>query len=291
MLLMSRWRLVLTGLLIIMSSSVFAEDSELHWLKNASLEAGFSVDKGIRLEVLRERGGDNFLRSADAPTRGVKTWIMTPAEDLKLRDLVSECPGMVESGYSDDLILKASCENVLGLELEWRVRLNPEKPVLEIVHVLHHHGNLPLHVAAWGLIAVGPGTVLEVPFSRSPNVPITFPNDIAVFPFTTLPDGRISSDKEALRLDIREGTEDGNIKLGLVQRNGLLLIKRGGRVLESRVAYDPAADYPEGGSNITLYASPADSPSPMGEGEHVGPLRILKPGESLELRQTLRVLP
>jgi hypothetical protein len=283
-------RIIALWLLGVTGTVLWGGPDDLVWLKNSSLEAGFSAESGIRLEVLRAPSGENLLRESSSPGRGLKTWIMTPSEDLQLRDLLSETPGTVERLSNTELRILASSDNRLGLNLEWLVHLGDREPLLEIVHRVHHNGDTPLHIGIWSLIAVAPETVLRVPFSRSPNLPRNSPNDIAVFPFTNLADTRIHSSPESLTVSIRQGVEDGSLKLGLVQWDGRLLVERGAIVLESSVPYDPAALYPEGGSNITLYASPANRPDTMGEGEHVGPLRILKPGQSIEMRQTLRLL-
>lgn len=260
-----------------------------YWLKNAHLEAGLSTGNGIRLEVLRIPGGGNVLRESADSSRGVKTWIMTPSEDIGLRDLLSESPAVVEVVSENEVRLIQKKKNRIGLRLEWRVRLDPDQPVLEIVHQLHYAGEFPIHVGIWILIAVAPETVLRVPFTRTPNLPSNFPNSIAVFPYTNLADNRISSTKDSVSVAIREGTEAGSLKVGIVQWDGSIDIEQSGLRLQSRVPYDPMATYPEGGSNVTLYASPANRPDAMGEAEHLGPLRILNPGQSIELLQTLRL--
>jgi hypothetical protein len=55
--------------------------------------------------------------------------------------------------------------------------------------------------------------------------------------------------------------------------------------------WDSAAVYPEGGANVTVYAS-ADKPQGEGwaEVENVGPLQDIRPGETLELVQFLEIL-
>ncbi|MEX0326301.1 MAG: hypothetical protein AB3N33_09465 [Puniceicoccaceae bacterium] len=266
-----------------------ADTTELYWLKNASMEAAFSVGKGIRLEILRLPGGDNVLRESKDSSRGLKTWIMTPTEDIRLRDSLSEVPAQAMKISENEYRFIAEAANPLGLELEWLVRLDSDNPSLEILHRINNKGEMRPFLSIWSLIALGPGSLIQVPFSRSLNLSKNHPNDLAVFPYTDLSDGRISTSRDGLSLSIREGLESGSVKLGIVQQDGRLLVECHGLDLESIVPFDPMAEYPEGGSNITLYASPANRPDTMGEAEHVGPLRVLNLGESIEMVQTLRL--
>ncbi|MGC9449924.1 MAG: hypothetical protein ACP5I4_00635 [Oceanipulchritudo sp.] len=263
----------------------------MYWLKNDHLEAGFTWKKGIRLADLRVPGGENLLRETDDPYHGLKTWVMAPSDIIALRDMLSGQPASMEFVSEREIRLKTLNPNEWGLVLEWVVTLEEDRPAITILQRIHNEGEVHRYVGIWSLAAFPADCVFRIPFARSPHVPRDFPNNIAVFPWTDIGDTRISSTREYLQLEIREGQEDGNVKLGLVQPQGRIDVLKQGIVLEFTAPYDPDAEYPEGGSNVTIYASPANRPTTMGEVEHMGPLEVLAPGKAMELpvRMTLEM--
>lgn len=261
----------------------------IHWLKNGQLEAGFSWDKGIRLSVLRAPGGVSLLRETDDSLHGLKTWVMAPLELMESRDMLSEEPAALEVVSDHRIRMRTLAPNAWGLVLEWEVELDATEPRLTIIHRIHNTAELHRQVGIWSVAALSPDTQIRVPFVRSKAVPRGYPNNVAVFPFTDLQDGRISSTEQFLQLDIREGREAGPVKLGLVQPEGRVQVRRGEWLLEFTAPYLPDALYPEGGSNVTLYTSPATSPTTMGEVEHMGPLEIVSPDGSIEFPVSIRL--
>jgi hypothetical protein len=260
-----------------------AHAGEMHWLKNDYLEAGFTCENGIRLSVLRVPGGGNLLRETDDPYHGLKTWVMAPSDLLATRAMLSEEAAVFEALGDQEIRLKTVQPNEWDLVLEWVVTLEENSPCLTVLQRIHNVGDTRRYLGIWSLGAFPVDSIFQVPFARSKHLPKDFPNNIAVFPWTDIGDTRISSTREYLQLDVREGDEDGNVKLGLVQPDGCIIVRRDDIQLEFTAPYDPLADYPEGGSNVTIYASPANRPTTMGEVEHMGPLELLAPGESIEL--------
>jgi hypothetical protein len=261
----------------------------MHWLKNDQIEAGFSHENGIRLSVLRRTSGENLLREASDPCHGLKTWVMAPSDLPATRDMLSERPAAIETESSVELRLRTTEPNEWGLVLEWVARMIAGQPGLEIVHRIHNQGPEHRHIGIWSIAAFPADSVFRVPFARSPHVPCDFPNTIAVFPWANIGDNRISSTREFLQLEVREGKEADLVKIGLVQPQGCILVRRGRTVLKFTAPYSAGAEYPEGGSNVTLYTSPADEPPTLGEAEHMGPLEVLMPGDSIELPVRIQV--
>lgn len=264
--------------------------AEIHWLKNDQIEAGFTWKDGIRLSVLKVPGGAGLLRETDDPYHGLKTWLMFPSEILALRALLSEEPASMEVISTNSIRMLSSGKNDLGLQLEWIVTIHPEKPEIQVLHRIHNLRDIPVQAGIWTIATLASDTTVEIPFSRSSSIPGNFPNDLAVFPFTRLPDTRIRTTEESFFLDIRSGSDSSALKFGLVQREGLLFVDTAGHRIEFKVPYDPAALYPEGGSNTTVFTTPADSKTIMGEAEQLGPLQLIEAEDFIEFPQTIRVV-
>ena len=261
----------------------------MYWLKNNQLEAGFTWEKGIRLANLRLPGGENLLRETDDPNHGLKTWVMAPSDMVAFRAMLSEQPASMEVVSELEIRLKILQPNEWGLVLEWVVTLDADQPSMTILQRIHNEGDTERFLGIWSLAAFPADCTFRVPFVRSSHIPRDFPNAIAVFPWTDIGDGRISSTREYLQLEIREGEEDGNVKLGLVQPQGRIDVLTQGLLLEFTAPHAADAEYPERGSNVTIYASPANRPDTMGEVENMGPLEVLAPGKSMELPVRIRI--
>jgi hypothetical protein len=260
-----------------------------HWIQTPQIEAGFAVENGLRLEVLRIPGGDNILRGGETVTRGIKTWVMAPHDIGGVRDMLSEIPGQLEADGDHSLRLWTEPEPGHSLWLEWEVRVRPDEPVLEITHRIHNTGAEPFHGGIWILAAYEPRTLIEVPFDKRPHIPGNYPNPVYIWPWSDIGDDRIASNDTGFLLDIRRGPYPASFKGGLVAHHGTFRATHAGQVMESTVAHDPTAHYPEGGANLTVFASPGNSDGAMGEGEHVGPLVWLEPDASIEQHQVIRI--
>ena len=279
---------VIPALLVLAANASAAE--ETHWLKNDHIEAGFTWKDGIRLSVLRAPGGENLLRESNDPYHGLRTWVMAPTDLEALRGMLSEQPAALEVVDARTIRLRTIELNEWGLRLEWEARIDDTSPELTIRQRIMNEGDTHRYIGVWSIVLFAQGTTFRIPFERSAAVPRGNPNVVAVFPYTNLADARISSTEAQLRLEIREGPETGAVKLGLGEMDGRILVERGGAVLEMTSPYLPDAIYPEGGWNVTVFASPANRPDPAGEAEHMGPLQLLGLKESADLLLTVRLV-
>jgi len=266
-----------------------AEEEALHWLKTAHLEAGFSTTDGLRLSVLRLPGEANILREHPSPYSGLKTWLMSPHDLPGKRDVLSELPANGEQLDPHTLHFTTGTEESAGLRLEWVAVIDPDEAELTLTQRVHNEGTEAVYAGLWTLLAFDTGITIEIPFDERPYTPGGFPRPVHIFPWSNIGDDRISSDTEAFFLRIEKGDHPQSFKAGMVSHSGKFKVHGFGQVLESTVPYEPTAQYPEGGSNITVYASPGNRDVLMGEGEHMGPLVYLDPGKSMELVQALRM--
>ena len=258
-------------------------------LQNAVSEARFTYEDGIRLSSFRLAGEPNVLREGPAATRGVKTWIMAPADLVPVRDTLSEAPAQAEPLSPTAVRLWMPEPNASGLRLEWVAVLDAAEAQLTVTHRVHLEAGPPRHLSVWALAAFDTETVITAPFPRSSAFPATYPVPIHFFRWTNLGDPRLRMTREALVVDLQLRVPAANLKFGLVQPQGVLEAHRGATRARFQVDYDPLGTYPEGGGNLTVFASANPNGRGFGEVEHMSPLFLLKPQETAELVQEIRL--
>lgn len=92
-----------------------------------------------------------------------------------------------------------------------------------------------------------------------------------------------------VQLELSDRAGDAHIKFGVFQATGSGGALIGDSVLVSTTPLEPGRTYPEGGPNLTVYASPVVDGTAFGELENVGAVHHLRTGESTQLRQVLTI--
>jgi hypothetical protein len=261
----------------------------LYWLRNHHLEAAFSVENGMRLAIIRTPGSENILRACDGPCRGLKTWVMMPSDIAALRDMLSEEASEVGALDPSEIRMQTFEPNRWGLVLEWVARLEDTGPEIQLTQRIHNHGQETHYLGIWSIAAFSQDTRIRIPFGRPASLSLDHPNRIAVFPYTNIGDGRILSTPEFIEVNLLRGSQSESIKLGMVQSKGRVLALRENQVLEMSAPYEVGTQYPEGGSNVTVFSCPADQADIFGEAEVMGPLQLLEPGASMEFQIRVRL--
>jgi hypothetical protein len=214
---------------------------------------------------------------------------MMPSDIAGVRDMLSEEAAEVGSLDRYEIRMHTLKPNRWGLVLEWVARLEDTVPGIRLIQRIHNRGRETHTLGIWSIAAFSQDTRLRIPFRRSASLSLDHPNEVSVFPYTNLGDGRIRSTREFLEVRLLSGSQPQSIKLGMVQPDGRVQALRQNQVLEMSAPYEVGAQYPEGGANVTVYACPADQPEIFGEAEVVGPLQLLAPGESVQLSIRIRV--
>lgn len=259
-----------------------------YWIRNARLEAFVTAQKRIRILVLRRLGRENLLSSTGAVTDGLRCWLMTPADEEHERDDLASCTGLIEP-RDDHLHVETPGSPTLGLTLTWTVSIDAETPTITVDHVVTNRSEAVREIAVWSVIGIGPGARLVLPFSQA-GERASDARALYHFPWSALQDPRISAGADYVQLEIRDDeTAAAHIKFGVRQALGSGAALIGDSVLVSHTPLEPDLPYPEGGPNLTVYASPAVNGRAVGELENVGALHLLRPGHSVALRQSLTV--
>jgi hypothetical protein len=267
------------------SGSVGGESG--YWLRNAAVECFVTAQRRIRLLVLRRVGGQNLLNSAGGLNDGLRPWLMTPHEVEHERDALASLEGSIEPD-GGGLRVRIPAPPALGLALEWAVSLHPREPELTVDHLVRNEGDATREVAIWPVIGIAAPARLVLPFrqvgSRARDTRVLYH-----FPWSTLRDERISAGTDHVQLEITDVAGDAHVKFGVFQATGSGGALIGDSVLVSTTPLEPGRTYPEGGPNLTVYASPVVAGKAFGELENVGALHRLGRNESTSLRQVLSI--
>lgn len=258
-----------------------------YWLRNAAAECFVTAQQRIRVLVLRRVGGRNLFMSSGGVTDGLRSWLMTPHEEEHERDALASLPGSIEPA-GGGVRVRTPAAPALGLALEWTVSLHPREPRLSVDHLVRNEGDETREVAIWPVIGVAAPARLVLPFrqvgSRARDTRVLYH-----YPWSTLRDERISAGTDHVELGISDRVGDAHIKFGVFQASGAGAVLIGEDVLVSTTPLEPGGTYPEGGPNLTVYASPVVAGSAFGELENVGALHRLGRNESTSLHQVLSI--
>ena len=177
--------------------------------------------------------------------------------------------------------------SIFGFQKTLRVELL-ENEVVRVTHILTNSGSQTLDVTPWALSVMATGGVALVPQPPFDPHPSEFPEgrtakteefwpnrELILWPFTNLTDGRYAFSEHFLRMAYRP--KKPATKLGLKFSTGWIAYQNGGFVFAKHLSLDPAAAYPDRGSNLELFTN-----DQIFELESLAPLVPLKPGVTHE---------
>ncbi len=259
-----------------------------YWIRNQHIEAFVTAQARIRILVLRRPGGSNLLSATGAKTDGLRCWLMSPNDNEAERDDLASCAGRLEP-RGGRLHAETPRSPKLGFTLSWTVSIDTESATVTVDHRVANRGAAAREIAVWPVIGIAPGARLVLPFSQEGDR-ATDARRLYHFPWSALQDPRISAGTDHVQLEIRDdGADAAHIKFGVHQPTGSGAALIGDSVLVTHTEFEPGLQYPEGGPNLTVYASPAVPGTAVGELENVGALHLLRPDDSVTLRQSLTV--
>jgi hypothetical protein len=289
--------LLLLPFLVIHSSPVRAEvaagslgGESGYWLRNGQLEAFVTAESRLRLLCLRRPGGDNLLARQGETIDGLRPWLMAPVDQAPGRDDIAATSGEIAVLDEHTIQLTSAISPIFSLQLEWVIRMDPQQPRLALEYRLANRGEATRSIGIWPLFGLGTGARILLPLQAAGDRPEN-PRPLFHYAFSKTIDPRFDLTADYLQLHVRRGGEDASIKLGVIHDAGIGGAIVGDTVLVSQVPYESDLPHPEGGPNLSVYASPASGRQPFGELEHMGPLHQLDPGEVVLLRQSVHLEP
>lgn len=191
-----------------------------------------------------------------------------------------ECPSMREF-FAFRAPLGASL-------LEKIVFLMPFEGGLEVSHTIGNHGPVPQEVAPWAVTVMRPGGeclipghALQTPAPSASKLPS---RPLVLWPYTKMNDPRYTWDGAVVRL-AQNPLVDGATKFGTFIGQGMAIYATDGVLFIKRFSGNPHARYPDFGCNFEAFTR-----HDMLEVETLGPLHVLRPGESCTHNESWFVL-
>lgn len=272
----------------LLAEATRVEAIELH---AGDLHATVQIRPCLRLSAFRRDGMPSLIATGDRDPSGLRTWFMAPAQDDR-SPLIGLRPARRVDGDAARCVVTTGREPICGLEVIWEVGLDAAGDRLRLRQGLRNHGTEPLRLACWSiLVGANPermkALLLRGPDSTRPALRLHAPDHELGTNFSLSPGpwpgSGVHDLPEGLAVDPPQPAERSHIKVGLRSHEGLCALIDGDTVLMSRVAAEEPGPYPEGDLNLTSYRS-----RDIIEVEHVGPLTLCGPGETLWLEQELR---
>ncbi len=169
-----------------------------------------------------------------------------------------------------------------GLQKEVEVRLAGEGTHVTLLHRITNQGDVPTEMAPWALTVMEGGgrAILPLPPRQAMSKQHLLPEGvIGLWSYTDLADPRwkLGTQYVQLTTDAAPGARFREQMLGLYNPSGWTAYFRHGHLFVKRAAVERGGTYPDFGCNFETYTEPG-----FLELETLGPLRILKPGETAE---------
>lgn len=256
-------------------------------LSNGAAEAFIIARPYPRVVSFCLKGGESpFRRSVTDPFFGVRTWFLEPTQ-LDTAPLPALQPAEVKARSDGSLRLTAAVEPATQLQVVQDIALDPVRPVLSVRHGLVNHAPRARRLAAWAInvlphqgVAVTPWAVANNPVRSLLHWPGIHPGDPA-----------LHLGLRALGMDFRMPPACSWLKVGTNTDAGWVAYLWAGGALCSTVPYEAGREYPEGGGSVTIYSSGRTPDQGFSEIENVGPMTEVAPGGTVELPQTLELIP
>lgn len=253
-------------------------------LTNGDVEVVVTTDIGPRIIRYGFVQGENIL--AEIPGKpganewqlwgGHRLWI---APEGKPRSYGPDnTPIAHHSNGTGALRLEQPVEPGTGIQKEIIVTLDASGSGVTVTHKLTNRNAKPFELAAWGLTIMNPGGTAIVPQEpyKSHDDEVLPARPLVLWHYTDLSDPRFAIGSKFVRLST-DASRQSPQKFGVGNRVGWAAYARNGLVFIKRTAFDGNATYPDFGSSMEFYTS-----ANFIEVESLGPLRTLKPGESVD---------
>lgn len=253
-------------------------------LSNGDVEVVVTTDVGPRIIRYAFVGGTNIL--AEIPGKpgasewqlwgGHRLWI---APEGKPRSYGPDnTPIAHHATGSGGLRLEQPVEPGTGVQKEITVTLDATGSGVTVHHKLTNRSAKPFPLAAWGLTIMNPGGTAIVPQEpyKSHDDEVLPARPLVLWHYTDLSDPRFAIGRKFVRLST-DASRAAPQKFGVGNRVGWAAYAREGLAFIKRTTFDPTGEYPDFGSSMEVYTAGS-----FIEVETLGPMRTLKPGESVE---------
>ena len=160
-----------------------------------------------------------------------------------------------------------------------------DKPKVLITHTIKNLGLWDIEFAPWAITMLRSGgmEVLPIPHTDSGLLPYL---SLSIWPYDHLGDARIILDEDLAFIN-QSADDDRPFKVGYNNTAGWSIYKLAHIAFAKRFgSHIEGEKYPDGGCNFETYTN-----DKMLEMETLGKIRIVKPGESAELKEEWALIP
>ncbi|MCC6806922.1 MAG: hypothetical protein IT381_05835 [Deltaproteobacteria bacterium] len=248
-------------------------------LEDDAYEAIVSVSVGPRILSFKKKGGANVLAERserDLHTAlgrwrahgGHRLWIAP--EQMPLTYSPDNEPVILEPGGDRYVTLVRVDRDLL---VDKAITVSLDEHGLRVEHRITNRGPAPRPIAAWALTILAPGGTVHVPQEPYAAHADDFrpARPLVLWRYSDLTDTRLSISRRFVSI-----TPDPQIaapnKLGFGNRRGFAAYQLGGEMFIKRFEDQPAATYPDCGSNTEVFVA-----GDFIELETLGPLELLAP--------------
>ncbi|HET9911016.1 MAG TPA: hypothetical protein VFQ13_03950 [Anaerolineales bacterium] len=177
----------------------------------------------------------------------------------------------------DAVILRGSVD-ASGLEKE--ISFNLEKNRVLLTHRVTWHGNEPIELAPWGITQLRMGGMAILPLSAKEGLQ---PNrNLVLWPYSQVNDQRLELHDDLILIHGRASEQA--FKVGNYNSHGWMAYLLDSALFVKRFPVERANKYPDMNCNVEVYVRDVCL-----EFEALGPLALLKPGESVTHSETWEV--
>jgi hypothetical protein len=244
----------------------FGFPGEANFFKEFPEELGKSGEKDWKI-----RGGHRFWHAPEAIPR---TYVLdnSAVSFEKIND------------FTMRLIPSAESKN--GIQREIEINMDLTRPFVSLAHRITNIGLWPIEVSGWALSAMTEGGIAVIP------LPLPCPHSeypgpayqMSIWSYSDMSDPRLNFQKGYLLLD--HAKAETPHKLGISVSNAWVAYAVNGMLFIKNFGWSANRKYPDGGCNFESYSEKS-----FIELESLGPLTLLKPGETVEHLEQWSVYP
>ncbi len=258
-------------------------------ISNPDVDLVITTDVGPRIIRFGLTGGPNEF--AEYPDQvgttgeaayhsygGHRLWV-APEENGRTNH-----PDNLPVGWKEEngeVILLAPVEKGTQLQKQLRVRLDPVKRHVTILHRITNRGKVDATLAPWAVTVMAPGGRAIIPHEPfvAHNERVLPVRPLVLWGYTRMKDPRWTWGDRFIQLR-QDAAGDGPQKLGALVTAGWAAYANGNRLFLKRFDCSTGASYPDFGCNLEVFTNHR-----MLEVESLGPLVTLPPGKSVTHRE------
>lgn len=188
------------------------------------------------------------------------------------------------------VILETPFEPITKIRKKIEVRLDQDRPKLELIHSLTNEGIWPVELAPWAITQFKPNGVVIMPMPGRMESSLLPNRQISFWPYSRLADPRLRLGDDYC---LFRGTDDpAPFKMGYFNPDGWLGYVVDGLFFKKSFGANPSLEFPDLGCNAEVYGVDR-----FVELESLAPLHVLQPSGSIthtevwEVFEDLSTLP